>query len=222
MKRSSQASRHPLRNARRSALRRDRLRQRLSGPNRSRGRHSTSLLDSAVACVSTRPLRINTSLASTSNQRPVPDDFSRKVYNERMRPFWNKAMSMPMTTGGDPGGPKCHCKRPTSWFTSAGPAARKTNPGAPLRRLSTLALRASRPTISLASLVSKREPTCGRVPSGHVGLMFQTTSRSGHADRLAPKEPFTIGAGKVRVYVNVDPLDQRPVELEHIAVTTLR
>src|SRR2546422_5522656 len=88
----------------------------------------------------------------------------------------------------------------------------------PLRNARRSALRRDR----LASLVSKREPTCGRVPSGHVGLMFQTTSRSGHADRLAPKEPFTIGAGKVRVYVNVDPLDQRPVELEHIAVTTLR
>ena len=41
------------------------------------------------------------------------------------------AMSMPVTTGGAPGGPNCHRKRPTSWFTSAGPAARKTNPGAP-------------------------------------------------------------------------------------------
>ena len=60
---SSQAERHPPRNARRNALPRDRLRQRLSDPKRclaTRLGFQKVLFNSATACFSMRPLRVNT------------------------------------------------------------------------------------------------------------------------------------------------------------------
>jgi hypothetical protein len=51
---------------------------------------------------------------------------------------------MRLTTDGAPAGPRCHRKRPRSWLTCAGPAARNTNPGESLSILPTFALSASR------------------------------------------------------------------------------
>jgi len=67
--------------------------------------------------------------------------------SHRQRYRRRELISMPVTTGALPSGMNAQDNRPWSWFTCEGVAIRNTNPGAPGKMRSTLALRVSRVTI---------------------------------------------------------------------------